>query len=378
MRTLATRRNARKVRYTDIILFSRGQDPHRAEIIILTQLTQYSYSPPIPYDLSFLIPSRREVTTSVDMPRSDQIEAPQFFSLAAQLSPSVYLYQQRTDDPSSTTSRETVLPTTKLPTSISTYPHGPSPQHPQLVVLAGWMSAHPRHLSKYAIGYQKLYPSSSILLIRCSPSDMILWPTRVQRQWITPAVSAILSRCTPGNVGSPQVLLHIFSNGGSHQACNLLNAYRDITSLPFPGHVTIFDSCPGRASIQSSVLALSSALPAFPPLRGFLYLLIYMVCCLYWVIYVPLRFVDQIERIRRALCDPVLMSSEKCRCYLYSGDDRMVNSYDVEAHALEARKRGFNVGTEKFEGSGHCAHMMVGEGIRYWAIVSELWQAGQQ
>ena len=54
----------------------------------------------------------------------------------------------------------------------------------------------------------------------------------------------------------------------------------------------------------------------------------------------------------------------------------MVSSDDIESHALEARERGFIVSTEKFKGSGHCAHIRVGEGIRYWAIVRELWQQG--
>ena len=245
------------------------------------------------------------------MPTSDRTEAPQYFSIATRLSPTVYLYEP-SEENASITSRETVLPRMELPSNTA-HPGVPSPEHPRLVVLAGWMSAHPLHLSKYATGYQIRYPKSSILLIQCSASDMILWPARVQRQWIAPAVSTVLSRCDLDKV-SPQILLHIFSNGGSHQACNLLNAYQDTTSLSFPSHVTIFDSCPGRASLQSAMLAFSSALPAFPPLRWFLYLLFLLICCFYWVLYVPLSFVDHIERIRRSLCDPVLMSSEKCRC----------------------------------------------------------------
>lgn len=141
---------------------------------------------------------------------SDQTEAPEYFSVAAQLSPSVYL-DERADN-ASTTTRETVLPTTKSPASNTAYSHGPSPQHPQLVILADWMSAHPRHLSKYAIGYQKPHPSSSILLIRYSPSDMILWPTRVQRY-------SHPRGCIPTFVTKP----------GSH-LLNLANKFHDINA----------------------------------------------------------------------------------------------------------------------------------------------------
>lgn len=52
----------------------------------------------------------------------------------------------------------------------------------------------------------------------------------------------------------------------------------------------------------------------------------------------------------------------------------MVDWLDVEAHAQDAVKSGFVVRSEKFEGSGHCAHMRVEGGTRYWAIVKEMWQ----
>lgn len=60
--------------------------------------------------------------------------------------------------------------------------------------------------------------------------------------------------------------------------------------------------------------------------------------------------------------------------YIYSDADRMVDWQEVEDHAADARSRGFVVDLERFEGSGHAAHVRVGGGERYWQIVKDLWR----
>lgn len=279
-------------------------------------------------------------------------------STFTQLSPVVYLYEPAEDDHSNVFSS----PSSSKRSS-----------NPKLIILVTWMSAHPLHISKYILGYQAHFPSSRILLIRSSPLDLLYRSTRTQRRWVTPAVSVILSSCTTTNT-KPELLLHIFSNGGSHQAHNLLRAYSEINSDTIPSHVTIFDSSPGRSTFKRSVLALSSALPSTLPIRLFLLLIIYVIISVYWIIFVPFGIPDPIERIRQALNDRGLMKRETSRCYIYSEADPMVDWLDVEAHAQDAVKSGFVVRSEKFEGSGHCAHMRVEGGTRYWAIVKEMWQ----
>lgn len=239
------------------------------------------------------------------------------------------------------------------------------------------MSAHPNHISKYLLGYRTQYPTSRMLVIRTSPLDMFYRRTSTQHRRVAPAISALLSSC-PSTCNGPEVILHVFSNGGSHQVCNFRSAYSRATSGPFPSHVTIFDSCPGRATFKRSVLALSSALLSFAPARLLLLLLIYTLISIYWVIFVPLGIPDPIERLRQTLNNRTVMLGETKRCYIYSETDPMVGWHDVEAHAQDAKDKGFLVQSEKFEGSGHCAHVRVDEGIRYWAIVNALWQAREK
>ena len=68
------------------------------------------------------------------------------------------------------------------------------------------------------------------------------------------------------------------------------------------------------------------------------------------------------------------MKGELKRGYIYSEADQMVDWRVVEEHARDAEAKGFVVRREKFEESGHVAHMRVGGGVRYWGIVEGMWE----
>lgn len=298
-------------------------------------------------------------------------------SALTQLSPSVYLIEPPEDAAvSPAISRyEKARCSGREEQAASDFCTPPSPfPPPKLIILFTWMSAHPTHISKYLLAYRTHYPTSRILVIRTSPLDLFYRPTSTQHRRVAPAISAVLSSC-PFTFPDPEVILHVFSNGGSHQVCNFLSAYRKATPCPFPNHITIFDSCPGRATFKRSVLALSSALPSFAPARLLLLVLIYSLISIYWVVFIPLGIPDPIERLRKTLNTRTVMQGETKRCYIYSDTDPMVGWHDVEAHAHAAADKGFLVQSEKFEGSGHCAHIRIEEGTRYWAIVNALWRA---
>ncbi|KAL9614556.1 MAG: hypothetical protein Q9167_000925 [Letrouitia subvulpina] len=253
---------------------------------------------------------------------------------------------------------------------------------PKLIVLSTWMSAQPLHISKYILRYRTLYPSAALLLIRSSPSDFIFRRTSTQYRYLAPAVSKILAvsakdpDATSPTLSNAQLIIHTFSNGGNLQTVNLIRCYRQSTSQPFPPHIKIFDSCPGKATASGSARALSSALPVHPLLRLPIRLYIYFLVVVYWVMYVPLRLPEPVEANRAAFNNKELMQGEKGRCYVYSDADLMVDWHDVESHVAEARVKGFAVRAERFEGSGHCAHARVGGGDRYWRIVGEMWEGG--
>nr|ANM86494.1 hypothetical protein [Cladonia uncialis subsp. uncialis]AUW31395.1 hypothetical protein [Cladonia uncialis subsp. uncialis] len=299
-----------------------------------------------------------------------------------QLSPSVFLFKSDSQPTAAAPSSSTIAhanDATELSTSsAASIPPPLELSSPKLVVLMTWMSAQPSHINKYILGYHSLYPTTRILIVRSSPPDIFHRSRNAQRRRVAPAVSTIVAsfpHTLPATVQeNPEFILHIFSNGGSHQVRNLRLAYRETTSAPFPPHVTIFDSCPGRATFKRSVLALSSALPSSPSLRFPLLGLIYTIVSIYWLIFIPFHIPDPIERVRQALNDPELMEGEKRRCYMYSKVDPMVGWSDVEDHArMAAEECGFEVRKEQFVGSGHCAHVRGAE-RRYWEVVAGLYK----
>lgn len=90
----------------------------------------------------------------------------------------------------------------------------------------------------------------------------------------------------------------------------------------------------------------------------------------------PLGVPDPIEKLRRELNDRDVVK-EASRCYVYSEEDQLVGWRDVEDHAREAEKRGFEVRRERMVGGGgHCAHARGEGGKRYWEVVREAWEVG--
>lgn len=301
---------------------------------------------------------------------SPSSEAPALDTLSSlqQLSPCVYLH----DPINSVVSGEitaTSFTQSETPTTI------PQSSAPKLIILSMWMTAHPHNIFKYVSGYQDLYPTSRIIVIRSSSGDWLWRSTNTRCRRVDPAVSAILAFCTATKKSDPEILLHLFSNGGSHQSTALLTAYGKTMSSSLPPHVKILDSCPGRGTFAESLKSLSAPLPRIQPLRAILVGILYVLLGIYCLVCIVLGMPDAIERVRQILNDRELFENETRRCYIYSDADDMVSWRDIEAHAEDARQKGFVVQTEKFQGSAHCQHIRV-EGGKYWGIVNDVWRGG--
>lgn len=243
---------------------------------------------------------------------------------------------------------------------------------PQLVILCTWMAAQPTHITKYITGYQSLFPTAKILLIRSEAPDILYRSTKTLHRRIQPALDVVRS-VGDDEASAPRILLHVFSNGGSHQATNLLQFYQDDTGHKFPLHAKILDSCPGRGNFSRSYLALAAPFERQPIyLRLPASFAIVLILCLFWLLVTSFGAQNPIETIRQRMNDKSLVSETK-RVYTYSDTDPMVHWQEVEDHAEDARSKGFLVEMEKFKGSGHAAHVRIGGGERYWRIVEELW-----
>jgi hypothetical protein len=231
------------------------------------------------------------------------------------------------------------------------------------------MSAHPKHIQKYTSNYQKLYPQTPLLVLTNSISDIIARSATYHARDLSPAMS-IIQNTTQENPGS-SVLLHIFSNGGTHHACQLAKLYRQKYATPLPVTGMILDSAPGRATYKRSIAAMSFGLPRFTLFRLVGLAFLHILCIGMWIRHHILRLENFMARTRRELNDSTLFPVQAKRAYLYSEGDAMVGWRDVEFSGKDAKEKGWDVRMEKFEGSKHVGHMVVDPG-RDWGAVGEV------
>ena len=115
----------------------------------------------------------------------------------------------------------------------------------------------------------------------------------------------------------------------------------------------------------------------FAPLRVLLAIFMYVSFtwatvrkCLFGV---PLFWEQRRIQLNQPSILPWLTKSSP-RLYIYSTRDNMIRWQDVESHAKDAEKWCTRVKTERFEDSGHVAHMRK-DPVRYWRLIKEVWTA---
>lgn len=247
---------------------------------------------------------------------------------------------------------------------------------PDLIVILSWMGARPAHISKYALQYRKIYPTSRILIAQC-PLNHVMFPWRVRGD-LSPALPYLRDmserqmKADEAGDKSPKMLIQMFSNGGIHTASYLRNMLRG--SQPhgtpvLPRYVLVFDSCPGYFRWMSSYNALMQMLPWWS--GPVVHSIIAMVCFYHF-----LRRLPAIQnRNARALRSPGLLAREASRTYLYGTEDDLILWQDVEDNARKAKEAGFNIRLEKFVGARH-VDIMRSEPERYWDAIQKSWLDG--
>ena len=255
----------------------------------------------------------------------------------------------------------------------------PDPTAPKLVFLATWMDARDEHIAKYVVRYQALYPTASIMVSK-SFFRYYLSPSSARRE-VEPAVHVIrdIIDQNPEN-NKPQMVIHLFSNGGSCMIYYLYEMYaksgkasqnkEDLHLLP--PHVTIFDSVPGRWTWSGSTRAILVSLPS-GWIRMLAFPLVHLLG-LWWVIkYLLLKLPEETHVWGLAHNDRE-RARESCRAYIYSEADEFVHYRAVEEHADHAEDNGYVVAwRQKFTDSQHVAHARSHPDL-YWSVVRDLWE----
>ena len=280
------------------------------------------------------------------------------------------------------------------------------PTSGQLIILCTWLGAARKHIAKYIALYRCIAPSARILLIESSVG--ILGSTFVRRQRVVkyaPAAAAVLdtlAECehhfppyseessnvyldaekkdnrirrssTSSNCADPKILLHIFSNGGMSSATHLLHVLHSRMNEALALTGIVFDSCPGKGA--SYWQSFDAMVLSFPKNQIWHFLGALAVHCFLIILALYIACGNE-SPVALWWRTPLEENPAHGACYLFSKEDRMIDWTDIQQHAEEARRKDWRVMEVIFDGSGHCAHLMMDEG-RYVEAVSGIWEGTQ-
>lgn len=248
---------------------------------------------------------------------------------------------------------------------------------PKLILVASWMDARDLHIAKYVSRYQTLFPSSKILLVK-SIFKQVLWGLEGVKA-VEPAIPYLRSQVDSGYLSAspskPDILVHLFSNGGVATTKRLSQVYRQKTGQAFPLHAAVYDSCPGVFGFWGSYKAIMMSVPKGILLRWILAPFIHFFNLAVLFSEVVLRRPSGITANAIYHNDPTKLQ-QIVRTYIYSRNDLMIDWRHVENHAKQAQAAGFKVRRKLFDGA-HVAHMM-SDKERYWKVVMETWKTAVQ
>ncbi|MCJ1396599.1 hypothetical protein MMC18_009500 [Xylographa bjoerkii] len=222
---------------------------------------------------------------------------------------------------------------------------------PDVVLLLSWSGANIKHVAKYTLGYIDLYPGADIILVTSAFTDFILGSSASKKLQLKPVIQAYTSN------PKARVLVHLFSNGGSHKLWTLAKLYKETEGRLLPMNAIVLDSGPGRATFERTGEALAYELPNAWYLRLPSMALMYLFVFMFWAVLTVTGWTNIIDRVWQELNDPDLISIKATREYIYSKADKLVMWKDVENHADEAEAKGYQTKKETYENTGHVAHM---------------------
>lgn len=240
-----------------------------------------------------------------------------------------------------------------------------------LILLFAWNAAAAKHIAKYTISYQRLYPSSRLVLVRCYTIDMFTRSARYPAL-LAPALDITYQHTQAGG----ELLVHSFSNGGGNQVNEFVKAWKGRFGSKVPMRVQIMDSSPTKGPWMKSHAAISAGLPKSLFWNWFGGLLVHLLLLGSLLVNVARRRENKMVVLCREMNDERAFDRSVPRIYLYSRADKMVGCEEVEEHAAIARRKGWTVTMVRFEKSAHCGHVREDEG-RYWDAILTAWKTGQ-
>ncbi|KAF1994168.1 DUF829-domain-containing protein [Amniculicola lignicola CBS 123094] len=239
-----------------------------------------------------------------------------------------------------------------------------------LVLIFSWNAGAAKHIAKYTVSYQKLFPTARIVLVRCNTPDMFRSGAQY-RKLLSPALDLVKEHVAQRG----EILVHHFSNGGGNQVIEFAKAYKASTGTVLPMRAQIIDSGPGKGEWMRSYAAIILSLPRTLLWRILGPIFVHLLLTTIFIFDKVTRRENKAIVMAKELNNAGLFDRRAPRVYLYSKADKMVGHDEVEEHADLAASHGWDVAKVKFEKSPHAGHVRE-DPDRYWGKVMEAWKLG--
>ncbi|KAJ5469573.1 hypothetical protein N7539_009191 [Penicillium diatomitis] len=257
--------------------------------------------------------------------------------------------------------------------------------HPTTIIIFAWGDGLPKHVSKYAEGFNNLFPSSRILVAISGTFHASPQPLNDRIKAMMPIIDTVFPTPTgdnASNTGQERVLLHAMSNTGGIFMAAAMAAYQERhgKDKQMPHELLVCDSTPGGLIFSTQVGRWSRAM-AVGTAKMFPWP--FVVTQAFWWLFLWANYLLEIVRgsepsgvwANRIMNDPDVTIREASRLYLYSKEDEIIWYEDLEENVAGVKTLGYRaVDTELFEGSPHVGHMRM-HPEQYWNRILECWKA---
>lgn len=254
--------------------------------------------------------------------------------------------------------------------------------HPHAILIFGWGDCQPKHVAKYADGYNQLFPHSKQVVVLAPISKAFFSDLPRRTETMHPVLEFVDSLQTSDG-SDPLILVHAMSNTGGTNYAATLNAHREKHSRPLPHALLALDSTPGSPYMTWENLkrwswAMTLGTAAYFPWPSAVTQSIWAATLLLnrAVEAVLGREAASVFSIR-AIDDEAYEGRDARRLYLYSKEDDLIPWQDIEGYCAEARQKGWEADAVVFEGTGHVGHMRAFP-ERYWTAIEESWRLAQE
>lgn len=249
--------------------------------------------------------------------------------------------------------------------------------HPQAVLIFGWGDGAPKHVLKYADGYQNLFPHANQIIV-LSPIMKAISSTLSDRSAaMRPLLEHIFA--TPESRKNPRILVHCMSNAGGINTAATLHEYRDQFEEPLPHQLLVLDSTPGSPYMTFETLERWSRAMAMGigPYLPWPTVITQGLCAMFLAghrLYENLVGREAASVFSSgAINNEIYEIKSAQRLYLYSKEDDIIGWKDIEEHEAEAKKLGYKTDGVMFQGSGHVGHLRLAP-EQYWTAIQEAWK----